>query len=50
MTSIDTKATTVTLTREQVENILIWEMGWEDEDVDSFWLLAEPHRNTGDRS
>lgn len=48
MTSSDRKVLTVTLTFRQIESILT-DMGWEDEDVDTFWLLAL-HRNTGVRS
>ncbi len=50
MTFAERKALTVTLTRQQVEDILMGQMGWEWEDVTVFWLLAEPQRNTGGRS
>ena len=32
-------APTVALTRDQIERI-VYDMGWESEDADSFWLLA----------
>lgn len=31
---------TVALTRRDVENILVHNMGWEHEDVTAFWRLA----------
>jgi hypothetical protein len=40
-------ALAVTLTRDQIERI-IHDMGWESEDVDSFWDLAcREARNPG---
>lgn len=35
---------TVTLTRRQIEQILIGEMGWEPIDVTAFWRCAKPFR------
>lgn len=41
--------TTVTLTRRQVEIILVYEMGWEPIDVTSFWRLARRLNRHGAR-
>lgn len=50
MTSLQAQAATapsVTLTRRDVESIVISQMGWEPEDVDAFWFLARNHKRTG---
>lgn len=36
-----TSAHTVTLTRSQIEDILVLQMGWEYIDVTAFWRLAQ---------
>jgi hypothetical protein len=39
--------TAVTLTRRDVEAIVVRNMGWEPEDVDAFWFLARNHKRPG---
>src|SRR5687767_15491877 len=36
-------APSVTLTRRDVEAIVIHQMGWEPQDVDAFWFRSEEH-------
>jgi hypothetical protein len=43
-------APTVTLTRADVEAIVVRNMGWEDQDVTMFWFLARHHKPAGGRS
>jgi hypothetical protein len=40
-------APTVTLTRADVEAIVIEQMGWEDRDVTMFWFLARHRKPAG---
>lgn len=37
----------VTLTRRDIEAIVVRDMGWEPEDVDAFWFLAHNRKRTG---
>lgn len=41
--------TTVALTRRQIEDILVGQMGWEHSDVTAFWRLAQRHHTDGGR-
>jgi hypothetical protein len=38
---------TVTLTRADVEAIVVRDMGWEPEDVAAFWFLASMYKRPG---
>lgn len=38
---------TVTLTRDDVEAIVVRDMGWEHEDVAAFWFLARNRKTAG---
>ena len=40
-------APSVTLTRQDVEAIVIHQMGWEPQDVDAFWFLARNGKHIG---
>jgi len=47
MASQTTTEPSVTLTRRDVEAIVIHNMGWEPEDVTAFWFLARHYKRKG---